>query len=272
MSSRNRIIWREGLFIKPQHFQQQQRHTDYALHARLSALSDYFYGLQSLAINEEYLNFGRIALVNASGVMPDGTVFNIPGDDALPLPLEITDVALANQKVYLALPLAVNGVSEVGQPGQGIASRLQSHRHDVRDLHSDGGDIISLEVGKVSLRLMLDRDDRSAYASLAIANILDKRPDGGLIMDPNFMPCSISVTAIPTLKRFLGESAGLVAERARSLAQRIAAPGQQGVADVAEFMMLQLLNRAQPKLSHLARLARCTLNACTKRWLSCAAS
>ncbi|MEI7222981.1 type VI secretion system baseplate subunit TssK [Pectobacterium carotovorum] len=254
MSSRNRIIWREGLFIKPQHFQQQQRHTDYALHARLSALSDYFYGLQSLAINEEYLNFGRIALVNASGVMPDGTVFNIPGDDALPLPLEITDVALANQKVYLALPLAVNGVSEVGQPGQGIASRLQSHRHDVRDLHSDGGDIVSLEVGKVSLRLMLDRDDRSAYASLAIANILDKRPDGGLIMDPNFMPCSISVTAIPTLKRFLGESAGLVAERARSLAQRIAAPGQQGVADVAEFMMLQLLNRVQPKLSHLARL------------------
>ncbi|MGL4479312.1 MAG: type VI secretion system baseplate subunit TssK, partial [Aeromonas veronii] len=46
MSSRNRVIWREGLFIKPQHFQQQQRHSDYALHARLSALSDYFYGLQ----------------------------------------------------------------------------------------------------------------------------------------------------------------------------------------------------------------------------------
>ncbi|MCL2891577.1 type VI secretion system baseplate subunit TssK [Brenneria tiliae] len=254
MSSRNRVIWREGLFIKPQHFQQQQRHTDYALHARLSALSDYFYGLQSLAINEEYLNFGRIALDHAAGVMPDGTVFNIPGDDALPQPLEITDVALANQKVYLALPLAVNGVSEVGQAGQGIASRLQSQRHDVRDLHSEGGDVVSMEVGKVSLRLMLDREDRSAYASLAIANILDKRPDGGLVLDANFMPCSISVTAIATLKRFLGESAGLVAERARSLAQRIAAPGQQGVADVAEFMMLQLLNRAQPKLSHLARL------------------
>lgn len=114
--------------------------------------------------------------------------------------------------------------------------------------------MVSLEVGRVSLRLMLEREDRSAYASLAIARILDKRPDGGLVLDPNFMPCSISVSAIPTLKRFLGESAGLVAERARSLSQRIAAPGQQGVADVAEFMMLQLLNRAQPQLSHLARL------------------
>lgn len=253
MSSRNRVIWREGLFIKPQHFQQQQRHSDYALHARLSALSDYFYGLQSLAINEDYLGFGRIALVGATGILPDGTVFNIPNDDVLPTPLEVTDASVANQKVYLALPLSVSGVNEVNQGGQ-VATRLQAHRHDVRDLHSEGGDVVSLEVGRVSLRLMLERDDRSAYASLAIARILDKRPDGGLVLDPNFMPCSISVSAIPTLKRFLGESAGLVAERARSLSQRIAAPGQQGVADVAEFMMLQLLNRAQPQLAHLARL------------------
>lgn len=253
MSSRNRVIWREGLFIKPQHFQQQQRHSEYALHARLSALCDYFYGLQTLAINEDYLGFGRIALVGATGILPDGTVFNIPNDDVLPTPLEITDASVANQKVYLALPLSVSGVNEVNQGGQ-VATRLQAHRHDVRDLHSEGGDVVSLEVGRVSLRLMLERDDRSAYASLAIARILDKRPDGGLVLDPNFMPCSISVSAIPTLKRFLGESAGLVAERARSLSQRIAAPGQQGVADVAEFMMLQLLNRAQPQLSHLARL------------------
>ncbi|HHQ4445719.1 TPA: type VI secretion system baseplate subunit TssK [Aeromonas hydrophila] len=253
MSSRNRVIWREGLFIKPQHFQQQQRHSDYALHARLSALSDYFYGLQSLAINEDYLGFGRIALVGATGILPDGTVFNIPNDDVLPTPLEVTDASVANQKVYLVLPLSVSGVNEVNQGGQ-VATRLQAHRHDVRDLHSEGGDVVSLEVGRVSLRLMLEREDRSAYASLAIARILDKRPDGGLVLDPNFMPCSISVSAIPTLKRFLGESAGLVAERARSLSQRIAAPGQQGVADVAEFMMLQLLNRAQPQLSHLARL------------------
>lgn len=253
MSSRNRVIWREGLFIKPQHFQQQQRHSEYALHARLSALSDYFYGLQSLVINEDYLGFGRIALVGATGILPDGTVFNIPNDDVLPAPLEITDASVANQKVYLALPLSVNGVNEVNQGGQ-VATRLQAHRHDVRDLHSEGGDVVSLEVGRVSLRLMLEREDRSAYASLAIARILDKRPDGGLVLDPNFMPCSISVSAIPTLKRFLGESAGLVAERARSLSQRIAAPSQQGVADVAEFMMLQLLNRAQPQLSHLARL------------------
>ncbi|MGL5045459.1 MAG: type VI secretion system baseplate subunit TssK, partial [Plesiomonas sp.] len=117
MSSRNKVIWREGLFIKPQHFQQQQRHTDHILHARFSALSDYFYGLQSLTLNEEYLGFGRIALVSARGVMPDGTVFHLPADDVLPSPLEITDVSVANQKVYLTLPLSISGVKEVGEVG-----------------------------------------------------------------------------------------------------------------------------------------------------------
>ncbi|AIQ99827.1 type VI secretion protein [Pluralibacter gergoviae] len=254
MSIRNRIVWREGLFIKPQHFQQQQRHVDYTLHARLSAVSHYSFGLQELTLNEEYLNFGRIALVSAAGIMPDGTVFNIPGDDALPLPLEITDASVTNQKVYLALPLAVSGVNEVSQEGESATTRLEAHRYDVRDLQSEGGDVVQLEVGKVRLRLMLERDDRSAYASMAVARIQDKRPDGGIVLDPGFMPCSVSVSAIPVLKRFLGESCGLVAERARSLAQRIAAPGQQGVADVAEFMMLQLLNRVQPQLAHLARV------------------
>lgn len=254
MSIRNRVIWREGLFIRPQHFQQQQRHVDYTLQARLSAISDYFCGLQSLDINEEYLNFGRIALVRARGVMPDGTVFNLPTDDALPPPLEITDDAVTGQKVYLALPLAVSGVNEVRQQEQSVATRLEAHRYDVRDLHSDGGDITTLELGRVTPRLMLERDDRSAWTTLAIARIQERRPDGGLVLESAFMPCSASVAAIPVLKRFLGESAGLVSERARTLAQRIAAPGQQGVADVAEFMMLQLLNRIQPRLSHLARL------------------
>ncbi|GAA4497473.1 type VI secretion system baseplate subunit TssK [Pseudaeromonas paramecii] len=254
MLSKNRVIWRDGLFIKPQHFQQQQRHADYLLQARFNALGDYVFGLRKLAINQEYLNFGRIALVAAAGIMPDGTVFDIPGEDLLPPPLEIPDASAANQIVYLALPLAVNGVSELSEPEQQIATRLLSHRQEIRDLHSQPGDVTAMELGRVSLRLLLERDDRSAYCCLAVARILDKRPDGGVLLDPGFIPCCVSVAAIPALQRFLGELAGLVAERARSLAARLAAPTQQGVADVAEFMMLQLLNRAQPQLSHLASL------------------
>nr|WP_301540986.1 hypothetical protein [Proteus mirabilis] len=40
MSTKNRVIWREGLFIKPQHFQQQQRHQDYMT---VSILNNFFH-------------------------------------------------------------------------------------------------------------------------------------------------------------------------------------------------------------------------------------
>lgn len=42
--------------------------------------------------------------------------------------------------------------------------------------------------------------------------------------------------------------------RAVDLAKRIGSPEQSGIADVAEFMMLQLLNRSQMHFSHRARL------------------
>ena len=35
---KNKVIWQEGLFALPQHFQQQQRHCEYLLNRRLDAL------------------------------------------------------------------------------------------------------------------------------------------------------------------------------------------------------------------------------------------
>src|SRR5690625_7895257 len=39
MASRNRVVWSEGLFIKPQHFQQQQRSLEGLLETRLRGVS-----------------------------------------------------------------------------------------------------------------------------------------------------------------------------------------------------------------------------------------
>ena len=252
MSSRNRVIWREGLFIKPQHFQQLQRHCDYQLHARVGALGDYGFGLLSLGINQDYLALGRIALDSGFGVMPDGTVFNLPAEEDLPAPLELSDGHCLQQRVYLAVPLAMNGVQEISHAGQVVATRLLGHRQDIHDVHSGTREAVAVELGKMNVRLMLEKEDRSAYASIPVARILDLRPDGSIVLDPEFMPCAMRVSAIVILKRFLDELAGLVRARAGTLARRIAMPGQQGVAEVSDFMLLQLLNRTQPLLAHLS--------------------
>ncbi|WP_372964207.1 type VI secretion system baseplate subunit TssK [Marinobacter sp.] len=254
MTAINRVVWSDGLFIKPQHFQQQQRYLEHQINERALAISDYLYGFSNLELNAEYLSFGRIGLVRASGLFPDGTRFNLPQDDVMPDPLEITDASVANQVVYLALPLGSDSLAEVEWPDGPVAGRFRALSVEIRDLHSVDGDTYSIDVGRVAPRLMLEREDRSAYAALAIGRILEKRPDGSLVMDPHFLPTMLSVRSAPRLHRFVGEMSGLMQERARNIAERVGAPGQGSVADVSDFMLLQLLNRAHPKFMHLARL------------------
>lgn len=254
MSLRNRVIWKEGLFIKPQHFQQQQRFSEYLLEQRMTAINPYAYGLRSLELNPEYLSFGRIAIQHATGIMPDGTVFNIPQEDISPVPLDISETNVSNQRVFLAIPLRSAGLKEVSSYEQQQSSRYRASKHQVKDIHTDDGDFFDIDVAKVSLKLMLESEDRSGYAAVPIARIMQKRPDGSLLMDEEFIPCHINSNKMPGLHQFLSETAGLMAERARNIAKRIGMPGQGEVADVADFMLLQLLNREAPRVRHLANL------------------
>ncbi|HTV86026.1 MAG TPA: type VI secretion system baseplate subunit TssK [Dyella sp.] len=254
MTSRNPVIWSEGLFVKPQHFQQQQRALEHHANQRVSAVSAHLYGLSELEINQEYLSFGKIAIVRARGVMPDGSVFDLPNDQAPPAPLAITDASSANQVVYLTLPLKSDGVLEVQWPESYAQARYAARAEEVKDTHSQEGDYVSMDVASLNLQLTLERDDRSAFTGIALCRILDRRPDGSLILDETFYPTSLSLSAIPPLHRFLGETAGLMRERAKNIAERIGSPGQSGVADVTDFNLLQVLNRLQPYFLHLSRL------------------
>ena len=121
-------------------------------------------------------------------------------------------------------------------------------------MHTPQGDTALMDVSPVQPRLMLEKQDRSSFSSIAIARILEKRPDGSVMLDPDFIPCHLNVVGVPTLHRFINEMSGLMRERAKNIATRIGSPSQGGVADVSDFMLLQALNRLQPNLQHLASL------------------
>ncbi|CAD5109358.1 type VI secretion system baseplate subunit TssK [Zestomonas carbonaria] len=254
MTSRNPVIWSEGLFVKPQHFQQQSRSLEHLIHQRVNSVSEHLYGFSELELNHEYLSFGKIAIVRARGAMPDGSTFDIPNDVPPPTPLAINDLSAVNQVVYLTLPLRSDGVLEIQWPDSYANTRYVARSEEVKDSHSLEGDHVQMDLALPNLQLSLERDDRSAFTGIALCRILDKRPDGSLVLDEAFYPTSLSLTAIPPLQRFLGEIAGLMRERAKNIAERIGSPGQAGVADVTDFNLLQTLNRLQPYFQHLSRL------------------
>jgi type VI secretion system protein ImpJ len=58
----SKVVWNEGLFLQPHHFQQSDRYTE-ALVAGLSRrLKPYAWGVSELEIDQEVLKFGKFAL------------------------------------------------------------------------------------------------------------------------------------------------------------------------------------------------------------------
>ncbi|MBP0714322.1 type VI secretion system baseplate subunit TssK [Burkholderia sola] len=253
MTSKRPVIWDEGLFVKPQHFQQQARVLEHHASQRVNSVSQHLYGFTELEINQEFLAFGKVAIIRARGVMQDGTVFDIPADHAPPEPLAITDTDAINQTVYLTLPLKSEGGLEIRWPNTYGNARYIHGLEEIRDTHSEEGDYTPVALARLNLQLALERDDRSAYTGLALARILNRLPDGSLVLDQDFMPTGLSTQAMPPLARFLDEATSLMRERAKSIAERIASPGQSGVADVTDFNLLQTLNRLYPLFRHLAQ-------------------
>lgn len=255
---KNKVIWQEGLFVKPQHFQQLQRYNDYVLHNRLSAISNILWGFTELDIDETQLKHGKISINKAVGCLSDGTVFSIPDQDIVPAPLLVDNAnSAASRDIFLALPMISDIINEVeGMHSAGQSSgRYRINFSDVRDLHTNEGDTAQLGLGQLIPRLMNGSEDLSSWITLPVCRIKNRHPDGRLELDPDFISGCQTVRASATLKRYQDEITSALTSRCAELALRIGSPSQQGIADVAEFMMLQMFNRNQITFAHRAALS-----------------
>ena len=176
-TTRNKVMWQEGMLMRPHHFQQQQRYNDYLDNQRFRAMNDLSWGFTELTLNNELLAQGKIMIDSASGTLPDGTVFSIPDQDALPDPLHPQHFPdERSRNIYLALPVASDVRNEISD-GRRIG-RYRLNYADVRDLHSEEGDARTLTLGQLTPRIMSGAEDMSAYITLPLCRISDRHADG----------------------------------------------------------------------------------------------
>ncbi|HCQ0103655.1 TPA: type VI secretion system baseplate subunit TssK [Escherichia coli] len=181
-TTRNKVMWQEGMLMRPHHFQQQQRYNDYLDNQRFRAMNDLSWGFTELTLNNELLAQGKIMIDSASGTLPDGTVFSIPDQDALPDPLHPQHFPdERSRNIYLALPVASDVRNEISD-GRRIG-RYRLNYADVRDLHSEEGDARTLTLGQLTPRIMSGAEDMSAYITLPLCRISDRHADGSLTLD-----------------------------------------------------------------------------------------
>ncbi|AXA90530.1 type VI secretion system baseplate subunit TssK [Massilia sp. YMA4] len=251
MSWNRKVIWSEGMLLQPQHLQQHDRYLHSVLEARVAGVRAYSWGFSSLVIDEALLAQGQLALLSCRAVLPDGTTLVLPQDDALPAPLPIPEDA-RDMLVVLALPVRRPGIAETcDAPGPENFARYRTVEHEALD--SNGLDNAALmQVGSLRLRLALARDVANGCTALGVARVIERRPDQRVVLDAAYCPPCLDFRAAPRLGAFADELVGLLGQRAQALASRLSQPGVGGAAEIADFLMLQLLNRSLPLFAHLA--------------------
>ena len=251
MSWNNRVVWSEGMFLRPQHFQQHQRFIEGLVEGRCRALRPASWGFKTLEIDAQLLTLGKLALKSASGILPDGTPFDIPTDANGPPVLEIPQ-GVQNTVVYLALPVRRAGLDQVRLDGQdGPAMRYQGRNVQVRDINAAHDEVADIQVAMPDLRFVLATENLDNYAAMGVARIVELRADNLLSLDRQFLPPLLDCQASPVLGGFVRELQGLLHHRGEALAGRVSASGRGGAAEIADFLMLQVVNRYEALISHL---------------------
>jgi type VI secretion system protein ImpJ len=252
MTWTNKVIWTEGMFLQPQHFQQHDRFLAQQAQARLGATAAYGWGLLSLTLDSAALSLGKIALNGARGVMPDGHAFDIPGQDPAPAALDVP-ADLRDELIVLALALPRAGVAETDAEGDAgsMPPRFHAAEIDVGDSNVTGQRVAPLQIGRLNLRIMRARDAVEGYATLGLVRVVERQADNKIVLDTRYIPPTLDCGGNEQLASHLRELHGLLHQRGEALAARLAQPGRAGVGEIADFLLLETVNRHEPLIAQL---------------------
>jgi type VI secretion system protein ImpJ len=253
MSRSARVVWTEGMFLRTQHFQQQDRWSEQQVRATLAGLRTNGWGISELEIDPGLLAQGKVALRRCRGILPDGTPFSIPDEAPAPAPLQVAS-AKAQTMVWLALPVQSEGAGEIDLPDQpGSGARYLARDAEVRDTVAPAQETAPIQIALPAFRLLNDEAKRDACTAVAVARVRTAEADGGLALDPDFVPPCLRIGASPWLCSFLDELAGKLNSIALERAAFVTGKRPGGASDIADFLILQLSNRYLAAARHLAQ-------------------
>jgi type VI secretion system protein ImpJ len=253
MSWKNKVIWSEGLFLQPQHFQQQDRYSESYVEGRSGSLRSYAWGFTELTIDKDLLSVGKLAISSARGVFPDGTPFNIPDDDNPPPPLDIEE-SHRDSVIYIGLSTRRAGATEIanGEGDDEGLMRYEVREHEAKDVSAVTQQTVPMRVATLRTRFLAEKDERSDYTCMGVAHAIEVKVDKQVLLEDSYVPPLLSVQANRQLAGFLSELQGLLHHRGEALAGRVSDSGKGGAAEIADFLLLQLTNEWEPFIAHYA--------------------
>lgn len=257
MSWHNKVVWSEGLFLRPQLFQQQERYLEAYAHKRSVPLNPFYWGFSRYVIDAESLALGKLVLSQAAGVFADGTPFDAPGQTRPPPPLTLLPEHL-EQTIYLAMPIRTPNAEETTfDEASSSLARYLAVDEELRDANAIGQGPKLVQLAQLRLRLLPQKELTDAWIGLPVAKVTALHSDGSAALDDHLIPPVTGFGASTLLVNWLNKIQGLTRLRGQTLAQRLSGvDGKSSDAnEVSDYLLLQILNRYEPLLNHFHNVA-----------------
>ena len=247
MTDINRVVWSEGLFLRTQHLQQQDRWAEGLVRAALAAVPLQRFGFLTLRLDQAAVEAGLLGLEEAEGIMPDGTPFSL-GETTTGL----APVAVASDTegvARLAIPAERGGAVTI-DPASADASgaRFRGEYLRIRDTIRGGAEPEEIEVARLAPRLLLPGEEVAGYVTLPIAAVEGRDAGGRVVLSQQFVPPALVTSAFPWYAQFAKEVVTGLDRIADAHAKLVLAGAG---ASVENLMILELANAARPRIAHL---------------------
>ncbi|MDO5666779.1 MAG: type VI secretion system baseplate subunit TssK [Alcaligenaceae bacterium] len=252
MNSFDKVIWSEGMFLRPQHFQQQERYLERQLIARSQRAEHYFWGFSELQLEPTAFSQGRFAIKSAKGVFKDGTNFVI--DESTQLPELEIPAATKNELVGLAIPTRQASSQQVSyEEGEDILARYAVTEQEVLDTTDTTLGSVSLQLGRLQIRLMLESEVDGNYEFLPMARIKGWDSKNAVALDTTYIPATLNFLEVRNdLFDFVVTTVDLLNEQVKRLARRLSVSAvQSGSSSMTQMMMLNVINRYHAYFHHI---------------------
>jgi len=252
----SRVVWSEGMYLGPHHFQVQSRYFEDSIRFVIEHAWFEPWGLTAYKLDDYAIENGRVALLNAQGMFEDGLPFAIPECDSLPLERDVKELLPATAQsmvMLLAVPKREESRANCDIQGDSNHSRYRAASRVIRDVNN-GTDEKEVRVGEKNIAIVTENEVNNSLVTIPLARIRrDAR--GVLTYDPVFVPPCTKLTASPWLMKFVGQLIELLEEKRRVLlAPRSKAGGfQAGLSqlEVSKFWFLHTINDGLAQLRHL---------------------
>ncbi len=260
MFKAEKILWGEGLFLRPQHFQLQDTYHEQRLNQTIRATVPFAYGVEKIRFDETQLSTQILALEHIEMIWQDGELYSAPARDLLPEPVQLDNLNLRGEiQVYLALPILQAHKKNVADDDTRQASRYHSYLNETHDLFTSAPPAEITQLRRRAEFRLLEADanpnhDLDGFLYLAVGKI-KRQSSGSFELDYKFIPPILHIEACESLIHNLKRTLNVIKAKIKTIQSNNRENEQKLIefrsGDIVSFWLVNALNTAHATLNHL---------------------